>query len=412
MLEKLIRRWREAALFRASAVGSYLDDYADQLEEDGYCRRVATSCIGNAVHFGVWAEHKYIGIDALDETVAHRFLRHLPRCRCWASGEGYRDRALDQVKIFLRYLRSRGLTAPRMSSDPVGSPRVGEFREWMKRERAVTESTLVKYGRIASALLDVLGDDPARYNAQDLRAAVATAIGESGASTAEDVSTVARALIRQFVVKGLCRPGLDAAILPVTRCHDASLPRYVSAEIVEKIISACSPERHCGVRDRAILMLLARLGLRGDDVVKLRLEDFEWERARLRVAGKGRREAWLPIPQDVGDAVIEWLRKRPRISCDRVFLTGVAPWRPLANGGTVTAIVGRAIGWAGVATPTRGAHLLRHSAATTMLQRGMSLPAIGTVLRHQSIETTVLYARVDVRMLRRIAQTWIGAASC
>jgi integrase len=72
-------------------------------------------------------------------------------------------------------------------------------------------------------------------------------------------------------------------------------------------------------------MLLARLGLRGDDVVKLRLEDFEWERARLRVAGKGRREAWLPIPQDVGDAVIEWLRKRPRISCDRVFLTGVAP---------------------------------------------------------------------------------------
>jgi integrase len=200
--------------------------------------------------------------------------------------------------------------------------------------------------------------------------------------------------------------------LPVTRSRQAALPRYVSAEVVEKIIGACSPERICGVRDRAILLLLARLGLRADDVVKLRLDDLDWERARLRVAGKGRREAWLPIPQDVGDAVIKWLRKRPRISSDRVFLTGIAPWQPLANGGTVGAIVVRAIRWAGVATPTRGAHLLRHSAATTMLRRGMSLLAIGTVLRHQSIDTTVLYARVDVNMLRRVAQPWIGAASC
>ena len=297
MLEKLIRRWREAALFRASPVGFYLDDYTDQLEEDGYCKRVATSCIGNAVHFGVWAEGERIGIDTLDEGAAQRFLRHLPRCRCWASGEGHREWALDQVKAFLRYLRSRGLIAPRPSADPPGSSRVAEFCDWMKRERAVTDSTLVKYRRIASALVDVLGEDPAGYSAQRLRAAVAAAIGDSGTGTAEDVSSVARALIRQLVVKGLCRSGLDAAILPVTRSRHASLPRYVSAEIVEKIIGACSPERHCGVRDRAILLLLARLGLRGDDVVKLRLEDFDWERARLRVSGKGRREAWLPIPR-------------------------------------------------------------------------------------------------------------------
>lgn len=162
----------------------------------------------------------------------------------------------------------------------------------------------------------------------------------------------------------------------------------------------------------AILLLLARLGLRGGDIVRLRLGDIDWEGGRVQVAGKGRREVRLPLPQEVGDAILAYLRVRRPAASDRVFLRARAPWRSLADNSSVSAIVDRAITRAGVSAPTHGAHLLRHSAATAMLGDGISLPSIGIVLRHRSLETTVYYAKVDVEMLRTVAQPWPGATSC
>ena len=133
----------------------------------------------------------------------------------------------------------------------------------------------------------------------------------------------------------------------------------------------------------------------------MRLSDLHWEDARVRVVGKGRREARLPLSQEVGDALLAYLRGRPAVvGCDRVFLRARAPWRPLATSSCVSNIVRRAIARAGVSAPTHGAHLLRHSAATAMLREGLSLPAIGVVLRHRSVETTAHYAKVDVELLR------------
>ena len=168
-----------------------------------------------------------------------------------------------------------------------------------------------------------------------------------------------------------------------------------------------------GIRDRAILLLLARLGLRAGDVVGLELRDIDWAAARVRVVGKGRREVRLPLPQDVGDAMLAYLRtRRTGVACDRVFLRARAPWRPLASRSCVSNIVKRAVVRAAVSAPTRGAHLLRHSAATAMLREGISLPAIGVVLRHRSVETTAHYAKVDVELLRSVAQPWLGGVSC
>jgi integrase len=187
----------------------------------------------------------------------------------------------------------------------------------------------------------------------------------------------------------------------------------VSTEAVQWIIDACGPDRPDGARDRAILLLLARLGLRGGDIVQMRLIDIEWTDARVRVVGKGRREARLPLPQEVGDAILAYLRDRhPVVACDRVFLRSRAPWRPLAQSSCVSAIVRRAMVRAGVSAPTRGAHLLRHSAATAMLREGISLPSIGVVLRHRSVETTAHYAKVDVELLHSVAQPWIGGTPC
>ena len=283
----------------------------------------------------------------------------------------------------------------------------------MRLQRGLKDTTVRQYRRVAIALVELLGDEAAVYEPLAIRTAIREVTGSHGTSTARSVAKVARAFLRYLAVEGQCRPGLDAAILPVASPSLASLPRYVSAEAVQQILDACDPDRPDGARDRAILLFLARLGLRGGDIVQMRLRDIDWTEARVRVVGKGRREARLPLPQEVGDATLAYLRGRhPVVACDRVFLISRAPWRPLAQSSCVSAIVRRAMVRAGVSAPTRGAHLLRHSAATAMLREGISLPSIGAILRHQSVETTAHYAKVDVELLRSVAQPWIGGTPC
>lgn len=185
------------------------------------------------------------------------------------------------------------------------------------------------------------------------------------------------------------------------------MPRYIAADDIERLIAACDPSSAAGARDRAVILLLARLGLRAGDVRELRLADIDWSQARLRVVGKGRCETWLPLPQDAGDAVLHYLEdSRPRIEDEHVFLRVHAPFGPLPSSGPISKLVRRAIQRAGVEAPSMGAHVLRHSAATAMLRQGSSLDIIGAVLRHRCVESTAHYAKVDVALLRMVAQPW------
>lgn len=162
-----------------------------------------------------------------------------------------------------------------------------------------------------------------------------------------------------------------------------------------------------GVRDRAILLLLARLGLRAGDILSLRLTDIDWQQATLSVRGKGRRETRLPLPQDAGDAVLAYLdQARPHVVGDRIFFMSNAPIRPRTRSSVVSDIVRCAIRKAGITAPSNGANLLRHSAATAMLRGGATLDTVGAVLRHRSPDMTAHYAKVDVTMLLQIAQPW------
>jgi integrase len=194
----------------------------------------------------------------------------------------------------------------------------------------------------------------------------------------------------------------------------SALPRYLEAPDLKRVVNSCDLTTGHGLRDYAILVLLSRLGLRAGDVVRATLEDFDWQRGTLRVFGKSRREVLLPLPQEVGDAVLAYLdRGRPKSTSERVFLTMRAPTRPFASSAAVSDIVRFALARAGISNPpSRGAHLLRHSAATAMLRSGGSLDTIATVLRHQSADTTAYYAKVDVEMLQQVAQPWPGGASC
>jgi len=185
------------------------------------------------------------------------------------------------------------------------------------------------------------------------------------------------------------------------------MPRCLSAEEVKRLIAACKGSTPRRLRDRAIILMLVRLGLRAGDVSQLRLSDIDWQCGTLRVVGKGRHEVRLPLPQDAGEAVLRYLECRlPVQSSDRVFVRHIAPFKPLLSGDAVSNVVKRALRRAGIKAPAKGAHLLRHTAATEMLRHGVPLHQIGLVLRHRSLDMTAYYAKVDVALLKQVAQPW------
>lgn len=220
--------------------------------------------------------------------------------------------------------------------------------------------------------------------------------------------------LRFLIAEGRCPAALLGAIPTLAHWRLTSLPRYLPPEDVERLIASCDDSLPVGLRDRAILLLLARLGLRAGDIVALRLQDIDWKNAWIRVCGKGRQQTRLPLSQEVGRAIVAYLQKgRPPADTDVLFLRTRAPFRALRSHCAVSVLVDRAILRAGISRPSRGAaHLLRHSLASSMLRQGASLQDIATVLRHRSVETTQIYAKVDVTALMHIAQPWVEVSPC
>jgi site-specific recombinase XerD len=274
------------------------------------------------------------------------------------------------------------------------------------------QSTLLIYRPHVMALLTELGACPERFEAGQLRSAILLYAQHRSATLVKKRVTATRMFLRFLIATGRCQPSLEAAIPAIAQWRLATLPRYLVPEDVESVIAACDSSTSRGIRNKAILLLLARLGLRAGDVASLQLEAIDWVQGTFSVMGKSRREAKLPLPQDVGDAILHYLHAaRPSVNCDYVFITAIAPWNPITSH-VVTTVAAQAIQRAGVKAPSYGAHVLRHSAATGLLRQGASLQVIGEVLRHRSVETTAHYAKVDVALLQQVAMPWPGASSC
>jgi site-specific recombinase XerD len=224
-----------------------------------------------------------------------------------------------------------------------------------------------------------------------------------------------RMFLRYLAAEGRCRVGLEQALLSPATWSQQSLPQGLTSKELQRMLALC-PATPTGIRDRSVLLLLSRLGLRAGEVAALRLTDVCFETATIKVSGKGRREVQLPLPQDVGDALLEYLRVRhPRVETNYIFLRSVAPYKPFTarqRGHAVTHIARTAMRRAGVQSRKRGAHVLRHTAACQMLLANVGLEDIAQVLRHRSVETTGIYAKVDLHMLEQVAQPWPKEASC
>jgi integrase/recombinase XerD len=387
--------------------GPIFDGYTVALVAEGYSTDTCSRHLSTASHLGEWAAKRGVALAELDEGILARFVRHLRKCRCHGRRHATYKRAPFQAHRFLQYLRETGLVASRAPSAPRAAV-VSELEAWMRDQRGLAETTIARTVRVAQAFLDAVGKDPAQFDAVGVRDFVLTYVPQHAPSSAGLVTTSVRGFLRYLVARGRCSPELIDAVPRVPTWRLASLPSYLPREDVERIIAACAHQDGTALRNRALLLLLARLGLRAHEVVGLRLGDIDWQEGRLRVFGKGGRETRLPLPQDAGDAILRYLEaERPAATTDYLFLTSRAPLGPLGTSG-LHGVVGRMIEQAGVQTPSRGTHLLRHSLATSWLREGASLDAIGAVLRHRDVDTTALYAKVDVDLLRQVAQPWPG----
>src|SRR5712664_1998856 len=263
------------------------------------------------------------------------------------------------------------------------------------------------YARGAAELLQALGEDVGQWTAHAVRNFLLQRASQCGAPTTQKLITSLRAFLRYLNYNGDSRDDLAPAIPAVSHWRLAKLPRCLSAEEVKRLVAACDGADAGRLRDRAIVLMLVRLGLRAGDVAQLRLTDIDWNRGTLQVIGKGRYQVRLPLPQDVGDAVLRYLEQRlANGDTDQVFVRSIAPYRPFASGDGVSSVVRHALQRARIEVPAKGAHLLRHTAATEMLRNGVPLEQAGLVLRHRSIDMTAYYAKADVALLKQIAQPW------
>jgi len=390
--------------------------FSEHMTTLGYKPLAVERYAGSARHFASWLRLSDIAVTDVNDSSVEQFASH--QCECTFSNlwrHNRRERhSLGRVRHFVRFLVETGVAKTQAPvAEPAGK-RITEFKEWLRNHRGIHEETIERYSYLILRLLPSLGDDPSTYNARLVKAVVLEQANKEPRLRAKNTLTVLRHYLKFLATRGECQPWLAQAVPTIAHWRLSSLPRYLLPDEIEKLIDRHNFEHRTGARDYAILLLLARLGLRAGDIVDMRLDDIEWDKGTLRVRGKGRQEVRLPLPQDAGDALLDYLTgSRPRVPMDHVFLALFAPYRPFASSCCVSMIVSSALTRAGITdTPSRGAHLLRHSMATAMLRSGASLDTVGAILRHRSPDTTAIYAKVDLPMLSQIAQTWQGGQSC
>lgn len=408
MLSEFFKSHTRIHALRDGPAGSLLESFARTLSETGYATSTACRHLRAAEHFIDWTHRHGMPVRRWNEQSLTGFDRHLSRCRHPHYGHRMRLNVIHGARVFLTYLRdTRVITLPSVEPHVQEPALLSAFYQWMRQQRGTCEVTLQNYSVHIRELLRGLGEDSTRFDARQLRAFVLEKRGSCGWGTAKNCTTALRMFLRFLIAEGQCAVGLDAAIPTVAHWRLASLPRYLPPEDVERLIASCDRTSTVGRRDRAILLLLARLGLRAGDITHLRLSDIDWKGASIQVYGKGRRPTRLPLTQEVGQAIVAYLKKgRPRTNADTLFIHCRPPYRAFGSS-AVSCIVNRAFQRAEVVRPSRGAaHLLRHSLATSLLRQGASLEDIAAILRHRSIETTQIYAKVDIPSLRQIAQPW------
>ena len=362
--------------------------------------------LAEVARLSVWLERRGLGVSDICSARLEEFLADL------AARSG-RAPTLVAMRPLLGWLRDGGLCGedPPLASGPLDEL-LGRYRRWMVTDRQLAPRTISRYEQGARLFLDGRarkGGGPAGVEDLDEEAVTAflLAEGSRGLSAKSLQGRVAelRSLLRFLYWQAMIATPLGQGVPPVPGWKDTGVPRRLAMTEVQALLDSCERATASGKRDFAILVLLARMGLRAAEVAGLELHDFDWRAGELVVHGKAGRCDRMPLPAEVGDAVVAYLlQARPRVECRTVFLTLVAPPRAMGHT-TVSQIVWRQCRIAGLA-PVR-AHRLRHALATDLLAKGVKLPDIAQVLRQRDLATTAIYAKVDYSALRELALPWL-----
>lgn len=384
---------------------SFVEGFRMRLVEQGYTPCSVQFQLQLLAHLSRWMGAGGVKVGEVSPAIVERFLAERRR-------QGYASRiSVKGLRPLLGYLDGLGVLAAvgDVALTPVDRL-VEEFCGYLREERGLVAGSIELYSRIARRFLqerpEPLADSLAGLSGREINAFVLAEARRVGARTAETVVCALRSLLRFLHVQRWIAMPLAEAVPSVPQRRE-NLPRGLPPGQVALLLDNCDRSTRVGRRDFAILLLLARLGLRCGEVAALRLEDVDWRAGEIVVCGKRSRIDRLPLPSDVGEALAEYLRyARPRGFGPTVFLRAQAPLAAL-SGDAVSEVVVRACRHSGI--PPVRAHRLRHTIATEMLRAGAGLTEIGQVLRHQSIEATAIYAKVDRQALSRLALPWPGA---
>jgi site-specific recombinase XerD len=389
-------------------LASPLKAYAQRLRENGYAAHSGFVQLRLLGCFNRWLDRRGLASGDVGPATIEQYLRGRAQSGKLRKGD---SAALFRLLAILRP-DSTGVAAPPPTAIEIA---LGQFQQYLRQERGLSDATVINYTPVARSFLSERFPKGA-VHCQQITAADITAFVQRQAALvtskrAQLVVTALRSFLRYLFLRGIVAIDLATCVPTIATWSLSNVPRFLAGEQIQKILASCDKETGIGKRDYALLLLLARLGLRAGEVVALTLDDFDWEAGVVTVRGKGKRVAQMPLPSEVGTAIADYLSTgRPRCSSRRVFIRAKAPLTGFANSVAVCSLVDRALERAGVESEYRGSHVFRHSLATGMLNHGASLDEIGDLLRHRHPDTTRIYAKVDLVSLRSIALPWPGGS--
>lgn len=384
--------------------------FAQWTREQGYARYSRYRQVLLAAGLSRWLGQQAVELSRVSSEHPPRYLRS--RARRVQTHRG--DAA--SLRQFLDFLRGQRVIpaekiAPRRLT--AVEQTVQAFEGYLRDARALADATVVNYVPfIRGFLTDRFGKGPvtlSRLRAGDVVRFVQHQAPRLHLKRAKLLTSALRSFLHYVRYRGDTAFDLAAAVPAVANWTMTSIPRAIPAKAVRQLLASINRRTAKGRRDYAILLVLARLGLRASEVVFLELDDVDWERGQMTVRGKRGQRTALPLPAEVGEAIAAYLRHgRPRSTSRRVFLRAKAPIRGFVGQQAIGSLVRHTLMRAGVKAPTTGAHQFRHALATQMLHQGASLTEIGEVLRHRRPQTTTIYTKVDLDALRPLALPWPG----
>jgi integrase/recombinase XerD len=415
MLEQLFTQPKVLRRLQEGVFGPYLPAFAESLQQEGYSKGCIRRHLRAADHFGAWLTKQRLTVAELTSATLDRYIEGRGRLYSASTPNGRLPHSAQGLHELLKFLRPQGVVAPILAPPLTSAGKwLAEFDAHLDRTLGCAPRSRSNYLLYARRFLEECFG-PAEIEWQKLRADAVVDFVRREAAKLQPIScgqpvSAMRAFLRFLASTGVVPAGLTGAVPSVRTWRHSVLPRAVSAEGIERIIAASDPNSAYGLRERAIALLLARLGLRACEVIALRLDDIDWGRGCLRIrAAKTHRERSLPLCQEVGDALVAYLRRaRPASSHRELFLRWKAPFRPLRRSVSICTLIQKLLRRAGVSVHRPGAHVLRHSLATQMVARGGTFKAVADVLGHQSLATAEIYAKLDLGALSEVAMPWPG----